>query len=150
MEEQFYLLFPVLFFAWTRGGHWRKLSITLITPACLASLTDAWQRQARTPTAAFYLITTRFWELGAGVLLFQGVERLGNRQAGAIPRNLSEVAAWLFLGLLGWAMLDSDIRRIPWPGALIPIIATLGVLASLHAAGTKSILARALGSPVPV
>ncbi len=52
VEEQFYLLFPLLFFAWTRGGRWRMLSIGLISLACLASLGDAWLRPASNPTAA--------------------------------------------------------------------------------------------------
>ncbi len=150
VEEQFYLLFPLLFFAWTRGGRWRMLSIALITLACLASLTDAWLRPASNPTAAFYLITTRFWELGAGVLLFQGIHRFGNKQPGSIPGTLGEVAAWLFLALLGWGLFASAVGQFPFPGAIIPIIATLGVLAGLHVAGAKSILARGLGSRIPV
>ncbi len=118
--------------------------------ACLASLTDAWLRPASNPTAAFYLITTRFWELGAGVLLFQCVHRYGNKQPGFILRNLGELAAWLFLGLLGWTFFDSVVSQFPFPGAAIPIVATLGVLAGLHVSGTKSILARGLGSLIPV
>jgi len=150
VEEQFYLLFPLLFFAWTRGGRWRMLSIGLISLACLASLGDAWLRPASNPTAAFYLITTRFWELGAGVLLFQCLHRFANRKAGPIPRKLGETSAWLFLGLLGWGLFNSVVAEFPFPGAIIPIVATLGVLAGLHVAGARSILARALGSSVPV
>lgn len=150
VEEQFYLLFPLLFFAWTRGGRWRTLSSGLIVLACLASLFDAWQRPASNPTAAFYLITTRFWELGAGVLLFQGIHRLQNWHAGSISKAVGEIAAWLFLGLLGWGLVDSVVGQFPLPGAVIPIVATLGVLAGLHVAGLKSMLARALGSPLPV
>lgn len=150
VEEQFYLLFPLLFFAWTRGGRWRALSTGLIALACLASLTDAWVRPTSNPTAAFYLITTRFWELGAGVLLFQSIERIGKRRTGSIPKNLGEIAAWLFLGLLGWGLLHSDVSQFPFPGAIIPIVATLGVLAGLHVSGTKSMLARGLGSSIPV
>ncbi len=150
VEEQFYLLFPLLFFAWTRGGRWRTLSIALIATACLASLADAWQRPESNPTAAFYLITTRFWELGAGVLLFQGIQRLPTRQAGSALRIIGEIVAWLFLGLLGWGLVDSVVGRFPFPGALVPIAATLGLLAGLHVSGARSILARGLGSPIPV
>lgn len=150
VEEQFYLLFPLLFFAWTRGGRWRTLSIALILVACLASLADAWHRPASNPTAAFYLITTRFWELGAGVLLFQGMQWFTRRQAGIVLRSIGEVTAWLFLGLLGWGLFDSVVGQFPFPGALIPIVATLGVLAGLHVSGARSILARGLGSSIPV
>ncbi len=150
VEEQFYLLFPLLFFAWTRGGRWRMLSTGLISLACLASLADAWQRPASNPTAAFYLVTTRFWELGAGVLLFQGIQRCPEHQIGSILRKISETAAWSFLGLLGWGLLDSIVGNFPFPGAVMPIVATVGVLAGLHVSGAKSILARALGSSIPV
>ncbi|MBL0163303.1 MAG: acyltransferase [Xanthomonadales bacterium] len=150
VEEQFYLLFPLLFFAWTRGGRWRAVSTTLITLACLASLTDAWQRPTSDPTAAFYLITTRFWELAAGVLLFQGLQRFPDAQPGSISRNLSQLAALTSIGLLGWGLLHSDISQFPWPGAVVPIVATLGVLAFLHFSGETSTLARILGSAVPV
>ena len=150
VEEQFYLLFPLLFFAWTRGGRLRILSIGLSAMACLASLGDAWLRPASNPTAAFYLITTRFWELGAGVLLFQGLHLFANCKAGPIPRKLGEASAWLFLGLLGWGLFNSVVVEFPFPGAIIPIVATLGVLAGLHLAGARSVLARALGSSIPV
>ncbi len=150
VEEQFYLLFPLLFFAWTRGERGRALSISLIALACLASLADAWLRPASNPTAAFYLITTRFWELGAGVLLFQGMHRFADRQAGPNARRLGEVSAWVSLGLLGWALFVSAVAEFPFPGAILPIVGTLGVLAGLHVAGARSILARALGSALPV
>ena len=150
VEEQFYLLFPLLFFAWTRGGRWRALSSILIAAACLASLADAWLRPASNPTAAFYLITTRFWELGAGVLLFLALHRFADRQPGPDVRRLGELAAWVSLGLLGWALFDSAVAGFPFPGAILPIVGTLGVLAGLHVAGAWSVLARALGSALPV
>ena len=149
VEEQFYLLFPALFFAWTRGGRWRTLSIALIAAACLASLADAWHRPASNPTAAFYLITTRFWELGAGVLLFQTIQRFQD-PFGLVLRKISELVAWIFLGMLGWGLYDSVVAQFPFPGAVIPIVATLGVLGGLHMSGANSILARGLGSQIPV
>ena len=150
VEEQFYLLFPLLFFAWTRGGRWRKLSSALIAVAIVASILDAWHRATSDALAAFYVITTRFWELGAGVLLFQCIQGVrGALQTPAYLR-LNAIAAWLFLGLMGWGLWHSDIRQFPYPGAMVPVAATLGVLACLYVSGTRTLLSLGLGSRLPV
>ncbi len=150
VEEQFYLLFPLLFFAWTRGGRWRTVSSGLIVIAMTASLFDAWHRSSTDAAAGFYLVTARFWELGAGVLLYQGMQRnAGESPARKWPR-LYDFAAWPCLGLLGWGLFKSDINGFPFPGAIIPVIATLGLLGCLYASGTTAPLSRLLGSRLPV
>lgn len=67
VEEQFYLLFPVLLYAtwrWARGA-----VPAVIGVVGLASLgTAVWLLQ-RDPAAAFYLLPGRAWELMAGAML---------------------------------------------------------------------------------
>ncbi len=147
VEEQFYLLFPLLFFAWTRGIRWRVLSSCLVAITLVASLAIA-MRLARTdPTGAFYLIQSRMWELASGVLLFQALSRgQGARARGVRSIDLlARSGAWLSLGMLAWGLATSNPRAFPWPGAWLPVLGTLGVIGFLHGR-EGGVLRAALGS----
>lgn len=147
VEEQFYLLFPLLFFAWTRGGRWRQLSIVVFAFALTLSLGDAARRMQSDPSAAFYLITTRFWELAAGVLLFQGLQALRETpMAARRPSRIRTAGATTSLVLLGWTLVTSNVQAFPYPGALLPILATLGLLGFLYHADARDLISRMLGS----
>jgi len=133
VEEQFYLLFPLLFVAWLSGRRGRGLSISLFAIAVASSLGwAAWQSQAN-PTHAYYLTPSRFWELGAGVLLYQMIG--SSREAAPVSRQAAFLrsllgAAALVTILLAFAISLPD--RFPVPGALPAVVGTLGVIASLH------------------
>ena len=147
VEEQFYLLFPLLFFAWTRGIRWRVLSSCLVAITLVASLAIA-MRLARTdPTGAFYLIQSRMWELASGVLLFQALSRgQGARARGVRSIDLlARSGAWLSLGMLAWGLATSNPRAFPWPDAWLPVLGTLGVIGFLHGR-EGGVLRAALGS----
>lgn len=65
VEEQFYLVFPLLFFVWLRGRErwpWSRWLLLVLTVLSLAWA--GWQAQSA-PAAAFYLLPARFWELAA-------------------------------------------------------------------------------------
>lgn len=66
VEEQFYVAFPVLLLAiWPRLGTRAAWVVALITAA---SLIAAILLSTRYPSASFYLLHTRAWELGVGAL----------------------------------------------------------------------------------
>ncbi|MBX3693327.1 acyltransferase family protein [Dokdonella sp.] len=147
VEEQFYLLFPLLFFAWLRLGHWRRFAVVLFVTAALASLADAWIRGRSDPPAAFYLITSRFWELGLGVLVFMAVHGTGaSRVREARWYWLVPAGAWISLALIALALFMSRERTFPFPGAMLPVIGTAGALAILQWARTDAVPARLLAS----
>ena len=148
VEEQFYLLFPLLFLAWTRGGRWRDLSLALFGLALVASLGVAWLHSHSDPGAAFYLITTRFWQLAAGVLLHLGMMKLQTRSEvpGRWP-GLAKTGAWLSLVLLGCSLWISAPGEFPFPGGWMPVVATLGLLGFLYRHHAQSVLGRTLGHP---
>ncbi len=79
VEEQFYMAYPLL--VWFTGvgrrqGASRRLGATIIVLSVL-SLVGFLHAYSLSPSAAYFLMPLRFWELGAGVLVFLLSERLG-------------------------------------------------------------------------
>ncbi|WP_161864699.1 acyltransferase family protein [Pseudomonas yangonensis] len=132
VEEQFYLVFPFLFLAWLSGPRGRKLSVLLFAATAAASVVLAgWQSQAN-PTQAYFLTPARFWELAAGVLLYQLLSQLPERTSEARHTWLYALAASLSLMLVLLAFVVSTPQRFPMPGALLAVVGTLGVLGLLY------------------
>lgn len=117
VEEQFYLLFPVLI---RRSG-----LLPWLTPASLL----LWLvLQARQPEAAFFLMPCRLWELGFGILLFQQDQKLhwhrclpwlglaaGNGPDGVGLLSVARAtSAPLELGLSLRCSLDGQRSRLHW------------------------------------
>ena len=84
VEEQFYLLFPLVFWFAFRPLQNRNLQRLLwaILPLCLVSLLGFVFYQTRAPMAAYYMMPLRFWELGFGVasaaLIYHRPDRFQN------------------------------------------------------------------------
>lgn len=73
VEEQFYLVFP--FLVWFCGQCSRRpdrtrLIVPTIAVLSMLSISTFCYLAATDPSAAFYLMPARFWELGAGALCF--------------------------------------------------------------------------------
>ncbi|UWQ21564.1 acyltransferase family protein [Jannaschia sp. W003] len=122
IEEQFYIVLPILLIAVARRGG-RMLpwvaGITAVSLALSVATTPA------VPTAAYYLLPWRAWELGLGALLALGA-------VPAIGRPwLREVAAAAGLAMiLASALLIT--RATPFPGAAA-LVPTLGAALVIHA-----------------
>lgn len=68
VEEQFYLIFPLLLFFLARKS--KKWTSTSIAGLCLVSfIVNMFALRLGASIPAFYLLPTRAWELGAGALL---------------------------------------------------------------------------------
>jgi len=140
IEEQFYLAMPLLLMVLTRFGAPVRIVIFAITAASL--FLSIWTT-SQYPTAAYYLLPWRSWELGIGALLALGV-------VPAIRHpGLRELATTLGLASILGAMLFID-RSTPFPGsaALLP---TVGAALILHAgqSGT-TVVSRILSARLPV
>jgi len=74
VEEQFYLLYPAIFamacYSWQRHEPTPKRMQLVLWFATGLSLAAYLATSSLAPTAAFYLMPTRFWELSIGGLIF--------------------------------------------------------------------------------
>lgn len=147
VEEQFYLLFPAIWYLWLRHRQRVPALWALLPVLALASLAVSAVQTGRNPLAAFYLLPSRFWELAAGALLYQLLRRkpLQARSSGVL--GLLMLAG---LGLLLAGFLQADAKHFPLPWALATVAGTLLMLTALVLPGTgaPTLLHRLLQTPV--
>ena len=139
VEEQFYLVFPLLLIATHRS--WRLTGAVL---ALLAAASFAWNiaSVSTDPAAAFYLLPARFWELALGALLAYAQLSRGD----FLPRRARNATAFAGLGLLVVATFGPTAAST-FPGwwALAPTAAAV----LLIAAGPEAIPNRRLLATAP-
>jgi len=130
VEEQFYVLFPSLFYLWlrfrNRESYWRRPSRHLLPVLFLASLCYSIYATRETPVSAYYGLPSRFWELAAGALLFQ-FHHSGIRLAGR-GSTADKAQLGLSAGLMIGALCFSKEAGFPFPWALPAVAGTLGAL----------------------
>lgn len=134
VEEQFYLVFPLLLLGLHRLAPGRRpwLLAALVVSSFLLSL--RWMQGA--PDSAFYLLPARAWELGIGSLLAMMPTR--------VCRHGWQAAAGGLLGLLliAAALLGlSEDTPFPGTAALLPC---LGAALAIVAGDTPNPVSRAL------
>ena len=120
VEWQFYLLYPVLIvLAHKLKG--RVASIALVAMACACSLMISIYDSYHHPSAGFYLLQSRFWELGAGGLTFF----LTNVSRFRLQHSIFRMFGYTLI-LLSMVLLDSS----QWPGikAIVPVVGTCLVI----------------------
>lgn len=120
VEEQFYLVWPLLLILFARRGK-RTILIGISTITVFSLALSIYQTQTA-PIWAFYSLTTRAWELGIGALLL------------FIPSRI------LIFRLLPWAGLIalliasfgfSDGTAFPGTNALLPVLGTALLIATI-------------------
>ena len=115
VEEQFYVIFPLLLFVvhrWLKG-RW----IAWLAPIAVVSFALSVWGVAHKPSATFYLAPARAWELLLGSLLaLNVVPRLPSR-------TVMEVLSVLGLGSIAWGVVALSAES-PFPGAnaLLPCL----------------------------
>ena len=131
VEEQFYVVWPllILLVLWLC----RRLRLPLtgaltVTLGLVVTASLIWSvvHTAQSPGTAYFVTTTRVWQLGVGgllVLLTPQLTRLGRPAATAL--------AWAGLLLVGLTVVLVDAGT-PWPGsaALLPTLGTAAVIAA--------------------
>lgn len=136
VEEQFYLAWPLLILLAARRRTSVSRSVALALAVVIAA-SLAWSAYATavSPATAYFSTWARAWEFAAGGLL--AVWRARAPAGGpAAPRIALSWAGFLGLGATG-VMLDGNT---PFPGtaAMLPVLATLAVIAAGTPVGTAS------------
>jgi peptidoglycan/LPS O-acetylase OafA/YrhL len=131
VEEQFYVVWPLLILAlvwWQRRGGASLRRVLAVGLAAIAVPSLVWSivNTAAEPGRAYFVTTTRLWELAIGALLAIGATRLTR-----LPLMARRVLGWG--GLLAVAVAAVRYSAsTPFPGvaALLPTLGAAAVLAA--------------------
>ena len=99
VEEQFYLLFPLLFWVSWRFGRWLGAGL-LLTGLALFSLAGWYLVNGDNPLAGFYIVIFRFWQIALGALAFLLQLRLSGEQQNRAIFLLKTVSVIVLVGVL--------------------------------------------------
>ena len=128
VEEQFYVIWPLLILAVAVIFARRRVRGAFLALSAITAVSFAYSvHQAEaSPDTAFFVSTTRIWELGVGSLLALAATRVTRTPAG-----VRAAAGWLGLVAIAWAALRFD-ETTTWPGfpALLPVLGAAAVIAS--------------------
>lgn len=141
VEWQFYLLLPLMLIAiWIVRPGRRTVAVVLALVAVASLLCSVWLTQ-RSPSAAFFLLPTRAWQMLAGGLVFLAANRFEPQGRMA---SLMEYIGLASIGL-AIALFDADSA---WPSAnaVLPVAGTMLVLlANRQSPWTRNGLVQWLG-----
>ncbi len=147
VEEQYYLVWPLLLGAlgWViarRKGLRPRAAVGIVLGALVVS-SYAWSiaYSAAEPARAYFVTTTRLWELSLGGLVAVAESRLSARP---MPQRLANTGAAAGLALIAGSVIWID-ESVAFPGwvAMIPVLGTALVIACGPACGGTL-------SPVPI
>lgn len=129
VEEQFYIVWPLLLLAVARvvrrtGLQLRPLMAVGLSLIALPSLAWSIALTASNAPVAFFVSTTRLWELGIGALIAVGAGLWASLPAAAV-----RLLGWGGLGAILAAALVFD-ESFAWPGAwaLVPTLGTAAII----------------------
>ncbi len=121
VEEQYYLVFPIALLAILRFA--RSWIVPAIAGIAVISFALSQWGALYAPTASFYLVHTRIWELLVGALV-----PLCFRQGVSVSRSTAEIASVSGLALIAVAVLS--YHNVPYPGvyALAPVFGSVLII----------------------
>jgi peptidoglycan/LPS O-acetylase OafA/YrhL len=128
VEEQFYVVWPLLMLvvALVAARRWKLGAFGVLGLVTVASFAYSVQQSHTNPGTAFFVSTTRIWELGIGALLALSATRVGR-----LPGMLRAIGGWVGIIAIACAAVFFD-GSTTWPGvnALVPTVGAALMLAS--------------------
>ncbi|TGM82302.1 acyltransferase [Leptospira mtsangambouensis] len=114
VEEQFYLLFPLLFWGLLQKGDKKKTFVLVLSILTTLSVLFFLKNFEKHPIKVFYLVHSRFWELSLGSLVFLASNRLEvmNHSFRQTVARLSYFLLPIFLSLLIVLLFDSKYPNL--------------------------------------
>lgn len=141
VEEQFYIVWPLLMAAIFRFGRGRLVLVLSLLSA--ASFAYAAILTSTNPKHAFFLVTSRAWELGAGALL--AVVSIPSVKRQWVAELVSVAAAAILAAVI--MIYDAET---PFPGlAALPPVLAAAMLIGIGT-GHSTMVGRLLGSRIAV
>ena len=140
IEEQFYLLWPLLLFLGWAVVKSRRVRFTLLIVIVAASFFAGIYLTYESQPWAFFSLPTRAWELGVGGIVAVALSRRSALLAGPA----AAIAGWVGVGCIALTVVTFS-SSTPFPGfwAAVPVVATaLVILAGASSAklGPNSLL----------
>lgn len=145
VEEQYYVLFPLfLMLMWRFRKRWILSSFFIVA---LGSLSLSHWAAYNQPTANFFLLPTRWWELaiGAGIAFYFLYHKPVMRSL-LSHKAIDELLSWSGLALIAYAVFIYD-ENTPFP-SLYTLIPTIGTALIIIFASKETLSGRFLGSRV--
>lgn len=141
VEEQFYVLFPLfLMLFWKLGKRWILVTLGLVF---VASFFVAQWAAYTNPSAAFYLLPTRGWELLIGAFAAFYLSKVNRKEIG---KAAGEVGGWLGVTLILYAIFAYS-KATPFPG-LYALVPTLGTALIILFATQQTTVGKFVGNKV--
>jgi peptidoglycan/LPS O-acetylase OafA/YrhL len=165
VEEQFYLIVPILLFYWAAHQHSARTiiknsAVGILGLLCIVSLAILIWASKHQPAMAFYFIGARFWELGIGAILFLQTQKgsVLSASASAFPpisswrktvHSILSSSLLPYVGIMGLAIafVFTNPNAFPWPWAILTVASTLILIGGAQAStthGVRRILGTAL------
>ena len=138
VEEQFYVLFPILVIACLRLSPRALLPALLVISAFSFAVCLRLTESDR--TAAFYLLPSRAWELGAGAALAVATARTRSPVLNTVAEPLSVIG---MLGLLVSVVAFDEAAALPGWRVGVPVFATIAVISARQSRLNRTVIGSA-------
>jgi peptidoglycan/LPS O-acetylase OafA/YrhL len=138
VEEQFYAIWPLLLAAAVIAArllHRRLAPVAalVVSVPLVASLTWSVLYTRSQPAKAYFVTTTRIWELAVGALLAALVQwaarRPARRRMSRLGAVLRPVVVWAGFGAIAYSAATFDGGGFPGAKALVPVLGVAAVIA---------------------
>ena len=144
VEEQFYLVYPTVFFLVASLRRWFSLRArlaVLLVVTIVASYTLSIVMTSSNASSAFFSPFTRAWELALGALVLVGTDQLRR-----MPVWAATAASWVGIAMiLVGALAFTSATRYPGSLVAVPVVGTalvIGAGAAQPAWGAEALLRR--------